>query len=119
MPGRPAGRGRPGTAIYLPSPESDELVSGLFAVCARAATDDTNTPAAKNGASLFLMVIDESPLLCAPTVRGAGQAFHDPLVWAGHTNGDSLAGRGLDLLRHLDQLGEGSGLHLTHDLTAV
>jgi len=26
MPGRPAGRGRPGTAIYLPVPESEDVL---------------------------------------------------------------------------------------------
>jgi hypothetical protein len=44
-------------------PAADEPVSGLVAVCARAATDETSTPAAKNGASLLLMVIDASPVV--------------------------------------------------------
>ena len=54
---------------------ADELASGLVAedellfgswgvVCARAATDETSAPAAKNGTSFLLSIIDVPPLLC-------------------------------------------------------
>jgi hypothetical protein len=44
-------------------PVVDDPVSGLVAVWARAATEKTSTPAAKNGTSLLLMVIDAPPVV--------------------------------------------------------
>jgi len=44
-------------------PSADELLSGLVAVWARAATDETRMPAEKNGISLLLMVIAASPVV--------------------------------------------------------
>jgi|SRR5712692_5750544 len=58
---------------------ADEPVSGL-AVWASAANEDTSAPAAKNGTSLLLMVIDVSPVVVTGSVRVAARARHDPLV---------------------------------------
>jgi hypothetical protein len=73
-----------GGADWVPGAWSvvEDPLSGLVAVWARAATDDTSTPAAKNGTSLLLMVIDASPVvLCVSrTVGAASQTFHTPLV---------------------------------------
>jgi len=52
---------------------ADEPLFGSVAVSASAATDDTSAPAAKNGTSLLLMVIDVSPCCVSGTVRPAAR----------------------------------------------
>src|SRR5207237_365500 len=59
IPGRPEPAGRPGTTNYF-----EVLLGSWGVVCARAATDETSAPAAKNGTSFLLSIIDVPPLLC-------------------------------------------------------
>jgi len=68
--------------VEPPSVVADEvLLLESGAVWPRAATDEINVPAAKNGTSLALSVMDASPVVMMRTVGDAARAFHDPLVW--------------------------------------